>query len=370
LLLPDRYASFESSSFLSIRVFCVIRGFNLLLNFSTRMLVSVVIPTFNCADFLVEAVRSVLDQTYQDFEILVVDDASTDNTKSVLLAFGPRVRYIRQERAGPSVARNLAILQSQGELIAFLDADDLWRPTKLDRQLEYLNHHPETILVYTDFTRGPSPGSNNESRLQAFKPRDPTDPFHALLDENFVATPTVVVRREALARSGLFDPTLKGSEDLDLWLRLAHAHGWRSVGFIDEILVDVRQHPGNTSRTVDFMKEQVRATHLMLARWADDPEAVRLLSRRLGNCLWNLAFAEQSLGHFAEARTAYWSSGRIAFAARPSALTSFRKWRDRELLPPVAGAFTRAAFLSLPTPVILMAQKWTNRGGSPSRPGR
>src|SRR5207245_6187392 len=101
------------------------------------MLVSVVIPTFNSAGFLVQAIQSVLTHTYQDFEIIVVDDASTDTTESAIQRFGNRVCYVRQERGGPSVARNRGILQSHGELIAFLDADDLWRPTKLARQVEY-----------------------------------------------------------------------------------------------------------------------------------------------------------------------------------------------------------------------------------------
>jgi glycosyltransferase involved in cell wall biosynthesis len=326
------------------------------------MRVSVVIPTFNCAEFLIQALGSVLDQTYQDFEIIVVDDSSTDNTQQSLQPFGNRVRYIRQERAGPSIARNRAILQAQGELIAFLDADDLWRPTKLARQVEYLSHYSECLLVYTDFTRGSNPGSNNESRLKAFKPRNAADPFHSLLNENFIATPTVMVRREALARSGLFDPTLKGSEDLDLWLRLANAQGpYAGFGFIDEILVDVRQHEGNTSRTVEFIQEQIRASHLMMSRWADDPEAVRLLRRRLGNCLWNLAFAYQTRGQFDQARSAYWSLARHVIAARPSAMSYFRDWKSRESMPSVTSAVARAVFLSMPTSLVLMAQGWIQR---------
>src|SRR5437773_3361686 len=275
------------------------------------MLVSVVIPTFNSADYLAQAIQSVLVQTYQDFEIIVVDDASTDHTEEVLRPFAKRICYVRQDRGGPSVARNRGILQARGEMIAFLDADDVWRPTKLARQVEFLDYYPEACLVYTDFTRGPQPGSNNESRLQAFKPRDSTQAFQGLLEENFIATPTVMVRRSALARSGLFDPKLRGSEDLDLWLRLAgKPGGWhalrlcegraevamtprpsktqgvppvsdRRFGFIDEILVDVRRHDANTSRTVDFIHEQIRATGIMLARWGNDPVAARLIRRRL-----------------------------------------------------------------------------------------
>jgi glycosyltransferase involved in cell wall biosynthesis len=345
------------------------------------MLVSVVIPTFNCADFLVEAIRSVLVQTYEDYEIIVVDDGSTDHTEAALEQFGNRVSYIGQAPGGPSVARNRGILEARGELIAFLDADDLWRPTKLSRQVEYLNHHPEAALVYTDFTRGPHPGSNNDSRLRAYKPRDPADPFHALLEENFIATPTVVVRREALARSGLFDPTLKGSEDFDLWLRLAKTESARRndgvsdkdksigetthhslltthpFGFIDEILADVRQHESNTSRSVDFIRHQIRAARIMLERWGNDPLAAHHLHRRLGTCWWNLAYAEQCRGQYAEARTAYWSSARYGFAARSSTMKLFLSWRRQESTPPLAAAVTRAAFMLLPQNLIRMASK-------------
>jgi glycosyltransferase involved in cell wall biosynthesis len=331
------------------------------------MLVSVIIPTFNNADFLVQAIRSVLAQTYQDFEIIVIDDASTDNTEQMLQSFAGRICYVRQDRGGPSVARNRGILQARGELIAFLDADDLWRPTKLARQVDYLDRHPEACLVYTDFTRGPQPGSNNQSRLRDFKPRDPADAFHSLLEENFIATPTAAVRRSALARSGLFDPTLRGSEDLDLWLRLAghstragkpgHVSA-RSFGFIDEILVDVRQHEANTSRTVDFIHEQIRAAQIMLARWGDDPLAARLLRRRLGICSWNLAFAEQTCGRYSQARSAYWSSARYTFAARPSPLSLFLHWKRHESSPPILSAIARAAFMTLPQGLVSRVQCW------------
>lgn len=323
-----------------------------------RELVSVIIPTFNSADYLVQAIRTVLAQTYQDFEIIVIDDASTDHTEEALRPFADRICFLRQERGGPSVARNRGILEAKGELIAFLDADDLWRPNKLARQVEYMKQHPEACLVYTDFTRGSCPGSNDQSRLQVFKARD-SNTFLALLEENFIATPTVMVRRSALARSGLFDPKLRGSEDLDLWLRLADAgNGQNSgrFGFVDEILVDVRQHEARTSRSVEFIQEQIRAARIMMIRWGNDPEAVRLVRRRLGMCSWNLAFAEQNRGRYSQARSAYWSSACHALAARRSIMGLFVDWKRRQDTPPIAGALARAAFMSLPSPLVAMVQ--------------
>jgi glycosyltransferase involved in cell wall biosynthesis len=330
--------------------------------------VSVVIPTFNCADYLVQALQTVLAQSYQDFEIIVVDDASTDNTEAAVSVmvehsgiFKNRIHCVRQDRAGPSVARNRGILLAQGEMIAFLDADDLWRPAKLARQVDYMNQHPEAVLVYTDFTRGSQPGTNDQSRLQAFKPRDAADAFHGLLDENFIATSSVLIRREAFARTGLFDPTLRGSEDLDLWLRLARTGPF---GMVDEILVDVRQHAGNTTRTTDFAREQIRAARIMLTRWGDDPAAARLIRRRLGICSWDLAFAEQTRGRYSQARSAYWYSACHTLAARPSPLAVFFNWKNRERSPsspPIPAALARAAIMSLPYGVISTVRQWAHR---------
>jgi glycosyltransferase involved in cell wall biosynthesis len=270
--------------------------------------ISVIIPTHNSAAYLSEAICGVLGQTFQDFELIVVDDGSTDNTQEVVGLFGERIRYISQDRAGPSTARNHGILESSGDLIAFLDADDVWLPTKLAKQVDFLKQHPEAVLVYTDYNRSSEPGSSNESRLKVFKPRTAEDSFHQLLDENFIATSSVMVRREALANSGLFDPGLRGSEDFDLWLRLARTGRF---AFLDEVLVFARQHSGNTSRTVEFIRHQIRAARLMLTRWGDDPVAARLLRRRLGVCSWNLAYAERLAGKYSEARSAYWASARF-----------------------------------------------------------
>src|SRR5260370_5840051 len=197
-----------------------------------------------------------------------------------------------------------------------------------------------------------------------------------------------MVRRSALARSGLFDPTLRGSEDIDLWLRLAGEPGeWhalrlcegraevamtprpsktqsvppvsdRSFGFIDEILVDVRQHEANTSRTVDFIHEQIRAAWIMLARWGNDPVAARLIRRRLGICSWNLAFAEQTRGRYSQARSAYWSSACHTFAARPSPMSLFLHWKGGENIAPFASALARAAFMALPHAIVSKARRW------------
>jgi glycosyltransferase involved in cell wall biosynthesis len=286
---------------------------------------SVVIPTYNFGGFIAAAIDSVLAQTERDLEIIVVDDGSTDDTEARLAPYRDRIRYFRQSNAGPSVARNRGILHAEAPLIAFLDADDLWRPTKLARQAAYLKQHTDTVLCYTDFTRGHAPGATNESRLQLYEYKGSGDAFHSLLLENFIHTSSVLVRREALARAGLFAANLRGAEALELWMRLARVGPF---GFLDEVLIDVRRHETNTTNSVEFARHRVRATRLMMARWNNDPEAMRVMQQNLGVRCWDLAYAEQINGNYQEARAAYWQS----------ACQGNRR----------VGALARAAFMSLP----------------------
>ena len=111
--------------------------------------VSVIIPTYNSARFVVQAVESVLAQTYSDFEVIVVDDGSTDNTPVALAGYRQKIRYLHQENRGPSAARNAGYRASQGDYVLFLDSDDLIPPDTLERQVSFLNDHPEFGLVYS-----------------------------------------------------------------------------------------------------------------------------------------------------------------------------------------------------------------------------
>jgi glycosyltransferase involved in cell wall biosynthesis len=298
-------------------------------------LVSVIIPTYNSAAYLVEAVRSVLAQTWQDFEILVVDDGSTDGTADALGAFRERVRYLRQDRAGPAVARNRAILSARGKYVAFLDADDVWLPPKVARQVALMNARPELVLSYTDFSRGPEGVAAGESQLKHYAHKATGDVFYPLFRTNFIHTSTVLVRREALAGSGLFDPGLRGSEDIELWLRLARRG---EFGCVEEVLTAVRRHAGNTTKTLEFVRHQVRATRLMLLRWGPDPAAARLIRRRLGRCCWDLAHAELVHGNYGSARAAYWASVRYGHRR--------------------AGGLARAALLTLPRGLVSVFRRW------------
>lgn len=215
--------------------------------------VSVVIPAYNAAAYVGQAIESVLAQTFGDLEILVIDDGSTDGTERVVRA-NPGVRYHRQDNRGVAVARNHGIAEARGRYAAFLDADDLWLPHKLERQLGALRASPSCRVCYSPFfavdphlreiglVHGPRVGSALEDLLRF---------------GNVVGTPsTVIGERTLLEDAGGFDPDLSFCADWDLWIRLAARTEFACV---DEPLVRYRRHPGNMSRDVALLeRESVR----------------------------------------------------------------------------------------------------------------
>lgn len=181
--------------------------------------VTVVIPTYNLASLLPEAIASVHAQAWPDLEIIVVDDGSTDDTKEVLNALARDVdlRWYHQENAGAAVARNRGIAEARGEWVAFLDADDVWFPQKLTKQFAELEKHPEAAFSFSDVQVRLENGAQRD--LPTRRSSQPL--ICQLLGGNLFATPTVVVRRNRLIEVGAFDAELRTGEDWDLWLRLS-----------------------------------------------------------------------------------------------------------------------------------------------------
>lgn len=209
-------------------------------------LLSVVIPAHNAARTIERALRSVFVQNVSPLEVVVVDDGSSDGTAKLAAAFGNgAVRVLRLERCGGAAnARNHGIGASQGELIAFLDADDEWSPGKLVRQMAVLRANPAMDFVSCG-ARLIAPDGQDCGNLYPGRP--PTwgrQAWRVLLAYNFVATPSVVVRRKALVAAGPFDTALKVGEDQDMWIRLAVAG---EVGYVDDMLVRVHETPNSLS---------------------------------------------------------------------------------------------------------------------------
>ena len=180
--------------------------------------VSVIIPTYNRAWCVREAVDSVLGQEFSGFELIVVDDGSSDETPQMLLAYGSALRMLRQENRGVSAARNAGIAAARGELIAFLDSDDIWLPGKLARQVEFFRQHPEALICQTEelwVKNGcrVNPGRRHRKRGGMI--------FEPSLDLCLVSPSAVMLRRGLFHRVGLFDERLPACEDYDLWLRVS-----------------------------------------------------------------------------------------------------------------------------------------------------
>lgn len=198
--------------------------------------VSVIVPTFNCASFIGAALESVFTQSYRDFEVIVVDDGSTDDTVAALDAWMGRITYVHQVNQGPAAARNRAVSLSQGELIAYLDADDLWLPEKLFRQVAFLDDHPECGLVHGEVNVIDESGQPLHERYRqalgrvVLRGHCTTD----LLKHSIIHMPTVIERRRQFDEAGGFDEGLRYAEDYLHWLAVSiNGHAF---GYIDEPL--------------------------------------------------------------------------------------------------------------------------------------
>src|SRR5579872_6391964 len=191
-------------------------------------LVSVVIPAYLVTPYIATTLDSVLAQTFQDFEIIVVNDGSPDSEQleKVLEPYRSRIIYLRQENQGPSSARNTGIHKSRGEYIALLDADDLWNPEHLAAQLTVLKTDPSADMIYADariFGDGPESGRT----VMELCPSQGEVTFERLVTRQCVVHICVcLIRRNILFRAGLFDPAFRAAEDADLWLRIV-MHGGR-----------------------------------------------------------------------------------------------------------------------------------------------
>lgn len=238
--------------------------------------VSVIIPTYNQAKFLSETIQSVLDQTFQDFEIIVIDDGSTDNTKEIASRFP--VIYCYQENQGPAGARNRGIEMSQGKYVALLDSDDVLLEDALAISVKILDSHPEVSFSYGQAYRIDEHGRIYGIRKRPFKHsyiRDGAEEIGDLIYGNYIPTSMVMIRQSCFKEAGLFNTSFRsGSEDFDMWVRLAKKH---AVSYIAEPLVKYRVHSGSISATRDF-DERVSSNSLVLESVFNDAELGPLLS--------------------------------------------------------------------------------------------
>lgn len=193
--------------------------------------VSVIIPTYNRGWILNEAIDSVLSQTFKDYELIVVDDGSDDNTAEILKNYSKKIRIIYQENQGVSAARNRGIVSSNGRFIALLDSDDLWLPEKLNRQISFFRNYPDAIICQTQEIwirngKRVNPGKRHKKLSGMI--------FEPSLSLCLVSPSAVMFKRELIDKVGLFDEAFPACEDYDLWLRVSLKY---PVHLIDEALI-------------------------------------------------------------------------------------------------------------------------------------
>jgi glycosyltransferase involved in cell wall biosynthesis len=224
--------------------------------------VSVIIPTYNRARLVAEAIQSVLDQTYQDFEIIVIDDGSTDNTKEVVGSFkDPRIKYFYQENRGVCIARNNGIKVSNGDYIIFLDSDDLLFKNAIAIEAKILDSYPDVALIYSQLYT-----IDEKERvigLRKPKNRQPgiwqgtREIANLLINGNYICPSQALVRRSSIIDVGLFDPAFSsGSEDFELWVRIAKKY---AVSYIAEPVGKYRFYPSGISAGRDM--DEIEKSH-------------------------------------------------------------------------------------------------------------
>jgi glycosyltransferase involved in cell wall biosynthesis len=265
----------------------------------------VIIPTFNRGYIVGEALTSVLSQTYDDFEVLVVDDGSTDDTAGIVKGLSDsRIRYIRLEKnVGVAAATNKGLREANGEFISFLDSDDLWKPNKLECNVTYLDSHPEAQAVFSDLEKfdGSTYYSSFMRTTSVFSKLLATESYPegivlpqrfmylCLLQEVPIKTPTVTIRREAVQRTGEFNEASPSGQDWEFFLRLSR---FACFGYIDRPLSVVRvlgdaTHRLNAERDHLFLLEVLRREATLLNA---DPEALAAARRGIADLTKHLAW--------------------------------------------------------------------------------
>ncbi|HVO28325.1 MAG TPA: glycosyltransferase family A protein [Candidatus Margulisiibacteriota bacterium] len=294
--------------------------------------VSVVIPCYNHARYLGDAIQSVLHQTYRDFEIIVVDDGSTDDTPEVVARFGGAVRSLRQENRGLGPARNAGIIAANGDFVAFLDADDLWLPAYLAHMVQAFSNDATIGAIYCGWHYIDAGGKElARTNIRVF-PRGQV--YRAMTFMNFVIPSGVVVRRVCFDQLGLFDDA--PCEDWDMWIRVLTRYAM--VG-VPQALVQYRIHENNMSANIAHME---RAKRRVLAKHFGTDETRTAAHRRAyGGLHLSSAYAYFERGWQNEGRQAL----KRAFAVHPELVNELDTFYQLALTDQPVGS--RGVFASL-----------------------
>ena len=275
------------------------------------MKISAIIPAYNSAKFLKEAIDSVIKQTHPIDEIIVVDDGSIDQTQQIAESYGHQITYIKQKNQGPSAARNSGILAATGDWVAFLDADDQWTSDKIEQQLRALKKEPTLKLIAADMTEVDQSGEllvesvlAKHDLLKQFISLDGKplpNALASLVTKNFIPTGTVIVERAVLVESELFNSQIRFGEDLELWAKIACNH---PVTCLPKVMMLRRQHGGNATQNNQGMLEDLIKVMQSIKRWGSGKlkEQNKSANQLVSNALSDLGYWHFSQDNFQEAR--------------------------------------------------------------------
>lgn len=292
--------------------------------------ISIILPTYNRSKLLLKAIQSVLDQTLQEWELIIWDDGSTDETKDILSKLNdPRVSYFYSENRGAAAARNSALKKARGEYIAFIDSDDQWLPVKLLMQVQALDKFPGIDLLFTDFENinlkrnlaekvfvqnSKSMQRLNTTRLDEALFLINSGLNEGLAQSNFVALDSVMLRRNVFDHVGLFNENLRNSEDLELWWRMG-LEGVR-FAYLDKVLMNRFKPPDSlSSPSVLASQNTLKALNLCQQRALEKGRdgLARSLRNRYRNTWQNLIISYGAKGNKKQAINAFMNSLKYGF---------------------------------------------------------
>jgi hypothetical protein len=308
--------------------------------------VSIIMPVLNGEKYIGEAVASILAQTYTGYELIIVDDGSTDSTPALLRSYGSKLKLTCVRHASPmGIARSVndGIRHASGEFIAFLDHDDLWFPEFLETQVAYLERHSEAGMVHCDFQTVDAKGDIIESSVARCRNRrrPSGSVFSRLFMDSFIVGNSVLIRKACFDRLGLFDETLRWG-DYHMWLRIArHYH----VDYVDRVLTKYRQHSTQGTRDVAGRDPRAEPAALCAIRKfvEQHPDVVqelgaKVIRRRMGFCHFDEAYAWWLAGEKKNARICL----RKAIRSWPTNLKYLGLYVVCLLPPPIADGLKQA----------------------------
>jgi glycosyltransferase involved in cell wall biosynthesis len=290
--------------------------------------VSVIMPTFNAEKYICEAMDSVLNQVYKDFEIIVIDDGSNDDTQQILGQYGNKIRYVYQENRGVSAARNRGVCQAWGEYVAFLDADDIWLTEKLSSQVSIAEQNPEIDLFFSDaevfndkglLRTSYRPSHVAEYEAGSFRHQIASAIFNDgsvikgnfykdLLMGNLITMSTVLVRKECLERIGYFNEGLSIGEDYDLWMRIARA---RNILYFNSVKTRYRFRDDSSSGEIKLrgFLYQSHDVKVLEKQLSECPQVYKdLIKKRILKCFKTAIWGNFKLKEFKKVRALCLSS--------------------------------------------------------------